>query len=329
MAEMPVFAAPERAKPKPKSDDDYEDENDEGDEGDGASSQTASCQTTRHSSRLDRKVNYVDSKEDDSEDDDSDDSKPKQETQEDIDDSEMQQDNKADLGSNDSDDLKPKKETQQLEPFLKLTDQMKQKPSRSQRKPSISQDDSDVIDQQQEQEEKPKENIYELKDMQDDVKIGRYLLYLVNQPATETEIEETFFCLGIVDKEPVYEELEEAGGELGELWVHTADFVCSEDARWPQSLEDSYFHSKQTAVENWTNIWGATVVVLGIFDIGALRKNKQLGKRALQRAQSILRYYHDVYDFVEGFVNQDDGSRVKSKRKLKRKRGSPERAVRG
>ena len=159
-----------------------------------------------------------------------------------------------------------------------------------------------------------------------EIEIGKYLLYLVYQPADGTDIEETFFCLGIVDRLPVYEEEEqeeqEEAGEARALWVHTADFKCSEDARFPQSLQDAYFHAKKTvpAGDGWTNIWGASVIVLGIFDKAAMKASSTLGKKALERAHAILGYYEEHYPYVDAFLNQDHTKRVTTRRKPKRKR---------
>jgi hypothetical protein len=159
-----------------------------------------------------------------------------------------------------------------------------------------------------------------------DINVGKYLLYLVYQPADGKDIEETFFCLGIVDRLPVYEEEEqeeqEEAGEALALWVHTADFVCSEDARFPQSLQDAYFHSKTTisTEDGWTNIWGASVIVLGIFDKAAMKGGNYLSKKKLERAHAILRYYKNEYPYVDAFMSQDPTNRVTTKRKPKRKR---------
>ena len=215
-------------------------------------------------------------------------------------------------------DSKPTQKPQQLEPVLRPTKQKKRKQSTSQQQP---QSDADSVEHKQEQDGKLKKSIYELDDMKAAIKKGICLLYLVSYPANSEEKEATFFCLGVVDKEPLYKEVVEDNDVLAELWVHTADLKCSEDAHWPQSLQDGYFHAKTTSKDNWTDIWSSTVVVLGILGESDFTDYKCLRKQARKRAENILEYYEESYAYVKAFVNQNVAQRVTSKRKIGQVKG--------
>ena len=150
---------------------------------------------------------------------------------------------------------------------------------------------------------------------------GKFVLWLNrNAPEEENGKEEVFFMLGAINKEPVW--------EGGLLWLHTEDFDCSQDARWPCSLADAHFFRSKTGGQvddNWLNVSedNFDVLILGIFAkltrMGGKKKAHQVLPRGVrQRAMEILEENKHVAH-VHTFMNQQEGDRPRTRNRQSKK----------
>jgi len=107
--------------------------------------------------------------------------------------------------------------------------------------------------------------LYKLEELEKASNLGKYVVYLKHNPADENEPEETFLIVGQINKEPIWEK--------GILYLHTEDFICSEDARWAYTMLDGYFyrplqkkeHKSVKSAENWLDVAADDVVIMGLF----------------------------------------------------------------
>ena len=132
----------------------------------------------------------------------------------------------------------------------------------------------------------------------------------------QDEMEQPFFVLGRIEEAPRYED--------GSLWVRTRDFHCSQDSRWPCSLDDAYFHEGEIDPDNWLNISPdcLRVLVLGLYDNENIcftkkKHRKYLTKAVRRRAKSILAQ-HTEREYVREFLEKQLTDRPRSKTRAKR-----------
>jgi hypothetical protein len=99
-------------------------------------------------------------------------------------------------------------------------------------------------------------------------------LFLKHNKAEESTPEVTFFMVGRINMIPTWED--------DALFLNTADYVCSEDAKWVDSLFDGYFHVPLKPLkpvvdgvpENWLEVGADDVVILGLFS--SFRRQKKM-----------------------------------------------------
>ena len=128
--------------------------------------------------------------------------------------------------------------------------------------------------------------------------LGRYVLYVSHNPqraGEEVDPKPTFFVLGRIDKPPEW--------ESGNLYFHTQDLVCHQDASWPQSLADGQFHSKsqKTGLRNWMNLCCPNTLILTVFSSSGLLSKGNLKECVRKQAQSALNGYKHI-NFIAAWL---------------------------
>ena len=161
---------------------------------------------------------------------------------------------------------------------------------------------------------------YSVKDIHDPSNEGKFVLWLQRNPADEDNDEEAvFFILGAINKKPVWEH--------GKLFLHTEDLTCSQDTRWPCSLNDAYFFKnkgggkEEAEDDSWLDVTADNpdVLVLSIFDKLQRKKKStnRLPKAVCARAMEILQENKHLAH-VETFMNKAVEARPRSHRRQKK-----------
>jgi hypothetical protein len=141
------------------------------------------------------------------------------------------------------------------------------------------------------------------------------LLYLYHD---ETSGEGWLFC-GRIDKTPTWDD------DDGNLYIHTRDYVCTEDVHFPETIQDGKFYfpgGPPTTEPNWTIVTNELLVlVLCVFK--ELNKDNTLPSKAKNRARAILDSKKAVLPFVKAFLAMDPTKRTSSVRQKKRSHLTP------
>ena len=139
---------------------------------------------------------------------------------------------------------------------------------------------------------------------------GHNLLYLYRDESSGAG---WLFC-GRINKTPTWDD------EDGNLYIHTRDYVCTEDVHFPETIQDGKFYfpvGPPTTEPNWTVVTDElSVLVLCVFK--DLNSDHKLPLKAKARACAILESKKTELPFVEAFLAMDPALRTSSVRPKKR-----------